>query len=76
MQIEAGPAATGLTRSPHAPDGGLPVFHAAGDAVAGEFLCAECGYGVSVRSALPFCPMCRGSVWEEPGGGRHLTAPL
>ena len=39
-----------------------------GDEVSGEFRCAECGYGVIVRSMLPTCPMCRGLVWEEPGG--------
>lgn len=53
---------------------GLPVFHAAGDEAAGEFVCAECGYGVSVRSLLPVCPMCRGSVWEAPGGSPYAAA--
>jgi hypothetical protein len=41
---------------------------AAGHEVSGEFRCAECGYGVIVRSILPACPMCRGLVWEEPAG--------
>jgi hypothetical protein len=45
-----------------------PVFFAAGREVSGEFRCAECGYGVIVRSLLPTCPMCRGLVWEEPTG--------
>ena len=44
------------------------VFFAAGREVSGEFRCAECGYGVIVRSLLPACPMCRGVVWEEPAG--------
>jgi hypothetical protein len=46
-------------------DGGEPVFLTAGTEAAGEFLCAECGYGVTVRSRLPECPMCRGIEWEE-----------
>jgi hypothetical protein len=43
-----------------------PVVLAAGGVASGEFRCAECGYGVIVRSVLPACPMCRGLVWEEP----------
>ena len=41
-----------------------PVFVAAGRKAEGEFRCAECGYGVSVRTVLPECPMCRGVAWE------------
>ena len=47
---------------------GEPVFYAAGCEAAGEFRCAECGYGAIVRRVLPPCPMCRGVVWEEPAG--------
>jgi rubrerythrin len=32
---------------------------------AGEFRCADCGYGVIVQRVLPPCPMCRGAVWER-----------
>jgi rubrerythrin len=46
--------------------GGEPVFLVAGQDASGEFRCSECGYGVIVRNVLPACPMCRGSVWEEP----------
>jgi len=46
-------------------DGG-PVFHRAGTPADGEYHCAACGYGVSVRSVLPVCPMCRGREWEDP----------
>ena len=77
MQIDAGRAAGAVSTS--FPAGGLedaPVFHGAGDAVSGEFLCAECGYGVSVRAVLPICPMCRGSAWEEPGAVSHVAGPL
>ena len=45
---------------------GIPDFLAAGQAAAGEFHCAACGYGISVRRVLPECPMCRGTQWEEP----------
>ena len=45
---------------------GVPVFFAAGDAADGEFRCADCGYGVTVRLLLPVCPMCRGQAWEPP----------
>jgi rubrerythrin len=45
------------------------VFSAAGDPAFGEYRCAECGYGVTIRTALPFCPMCGGGSWEA--SGRH-----
>jgi rubrerythrin len=40
------------------------VLLAAGRSAEGEFRCAECGYGVVVRTVLPQCPMCRGLLWE------------
>jgi rubrerythrin len=40
-------------------------FEVAGAEVAGEFRCADCGYGAVVRRALPPCPMCGGTVWEN-----------
>ncbi|HLX32505.1 MAG TPA: hypothetical protein VKR79_07030 [Gaiellaceae bacterium] len=46
-------------------DPGLLEFVAAGSDAAGEFRCADCGYGVVVHVILPQCPMCRGSVWER-----------
>ncbi|MFN2467910.1 MAG: hypothetical protein ABR521_07270 [Gaiellaceae bacterium] len=39
----------------------------AGTSAKGEYHCAECGYGVTVHSALPVCPMCTGSSWEQSG---------
>jgi hypothetical protein len=45
---------------------GDPGFLVAGTAAAGEYRCAGCGYGISVRTVLPECPMCRGAEWEEP----------
>jgi rubrerythrin len=43
------------------------VFNAAGDQAFGEYRCAECGYGVTIRTALPSCPMCGGGSWEASG---------
>jgi rubredoxin len=52
----------GLTNEP---DGGDFVpFQRAGASAAGAFRCADCGYGVSVQSGLPRCPMCGGATWE------------
>jgi rubrerythrin len=45
---------------------GDPVFSAAGTEGLGDYRCAECGYGITVRRILPQCPMCRGVAWEEP----------
>jgi rubrerythrin len=46
-------------------DPGFADFAAAGTGVAGEFRCANCGYGAVVRRELPSCPMCGGTVWES-----------
>ena len=40
-------------------------FWATGQAVKGEFHCSECGYGVTIVRALPLCPMCGGTSWEQ-----------
>jgi rubrerythrin len=58
VQLESEGAAVALT--------GDPLFFPAGTDAAGEFHCAECGYGITVRRVLPECPMCRGVQWEEP----------
>jgi rubrerythrin len=55
---------------------GDPVFRAAGTTARGEFRCVECGYGISVRTVLPHCPMCRGSEWEAPTTSPYGPAPL
>ena len=68
MQVQNGSRSSAATVV--ARENGEPVFLAAGREVSGEFRCAECGYGVIVRSLLPACPMCRGLVWEEPDGAR------
>jgi rubredoxin len=40
-------------------------FLATGTTVVGEFHCAGCGYGVTVHTKLPRCPMCSGTSWEQ-----------
>lgn len=45
--------------------GGLGRFVEAGSTARGEFHCADCGYGVSVQTRLPACPMCAGRTWEQ-----------
>ena len=40
-------------------------FLSAGENVTGEFHCSECGYGVTIVRALPPCPMCGGTTWEQ-----------
>ena len=60
MQIEPGRAeGAALDRD------GAPDFFRTGSEANGEYHCAECGYGVSVRLLLPVCPMCRGRSWED-----------
>lgn len=44
-------------------------FTAAGAQADGEYRCAECGYGITVWTTLPRCPMCSGSSWERSGWG-------
>lgn len=46
-------------------------FVRAGTAVAGEYHCSSCGYGVTVHAALPACPMCAGTIWEP-----HAWSPF
>jgi hypothetical protein len=46
----------------------------AGTAARGEFRCADCGYGISVRRTLPTCPMCRSDEWLPWAGRRTPDA--
>lgn len=56
--------------------GGEPAFFVTGDRARGEFRCAGCGYGVTVRTTLPVCPMCRGLDWEEPATRSSPRSPV
>ena len=55
---------------------GDPVFSTAGTAASGDFHCAECGYGITVRQLLPECPMCRGIQWEKPATSPYTHTGL
>lgn len=48
-------------------DSDFVEFAVAGAEVAGEFRCADCGYGAVVHRVLPQCPMCGGTTWESRG---------
>jgi len=48
----------------------------AGTAARGEFRCADCGYGVTIRRALPACPMCRGEDWDAAPAARSQAPPV
>lgn len=37
-------------------------------AVAGDYRCGECGYGVTVYRELLRCPMCAATAWERTRG--------
>jgi rubrerythrin len=51
-------------------------FAAAGDAAAGAYHCSSCGYGVTVSTRLPKCPMCGGDAWEPAAWTPFLRATL
>jgi hypothetical protein len=52
-------------------DPGLVEFAVAGAELAGEFRCADCGYGAVIHRTIPVCPMCGGTVWERRGPLYH-----
>jgi rubrerythrin len=61
-------------------DGGDFIeFATAGSAAAGEYHCSVCGYGITVHTSLPQCPMCASTTWEPAAwsvfAGRDLQSP-
>jgi rubrerythrin len=40
-------------------------FVTTGAPAKGAFHCSACGYGVTVQTTLPQCPMCNGTTWER-----------
>jgi hypothetical protein len=36
-----------------------------GTRATGQYQCASCGYGITLHSDLPRCPMCGGESWEQ-----------
>ena len=51
-------------------DDGFVDFALAGTQAAGEFRCADCGYGAVIQRVLPACPMCSGTIWESRRASR------
>ena len=51
-------------------------FFAAGQSVKGEYHCSDCGYGVTIVRALPLCPMCGGTSWEQTPWSPFSRTPL
>jgi hypothetical protein len=45
--------------------GTVTVRRAKDTALAGEYQCVSCGYGIVIHSSLPACPMCRGEEWAR-----------
>ena len=64
LEEEAERPATAAAAVPLADDGFVD-FLLAGTQAAGEFRCADCGYGAVIQRALPLCPMCGGTIWES-----------
>jgi rubrerythrin len=46
-------------------------FVTTGAPATGAFHCSACGYGVTVQSTLPQCPMCNGTTWERERETQH-----
>jgi rubredoxin len=63
------------TTSQVAPDEFVEFF-AAGQSVKGEYHCSDCGYGVTIVRALPLCPMCGGTAWEQSPWSPFSRTPL
>jgi rubrerythrin len=64
-----------LSTSHMAPDEFVEFF-AAGQSVKGEYHCSDCGYGVTIVRALPLCPMCGGTLWEQSAWSPFSRTPL
>lgn len=67
VEVEESSAAVVPAAETPLDDSGFLDFAVAGTEVAGEFRCADCGYGAVVQRVLPQCPMCAGTVWESRG---------
>ena len=46
-------------------EGDVVDLRAAGEPADGDYVCADCGYGVTLQTELPRCPMCGGEDWER-----------
>ena len=53
-------------RQAHTPDGDdFVALFARGTRATGQYSCTSCGYGITLHSKLPRCPMCGGESWEQ-----------
>jgi len=43
----------------------LVALFVSGTRATGQYRCATCGYGITLHSSLPSCPMCGGEAWEQ-----------
>jgi rubrerythrin len=43
-------------------------------ATLGDYRCAECGYVVTVRRELDWCPMCGAAAWTRSGDAPGAVA--
>jgi rubredoxin len=41
------------------------AFLVKGVAATGQYSCTACGYGITIHTSLPACPMCGGEAWEQ-----------
>jgi len=67
VDVEGSTAAPAAAVDTKLDDSGFVDFAVTGTQAAGEFRCADCGYGAVVQRVLPQCPMCGGTVWESRG---------
>ena len=49
----------------HESSDGYVAFVSTGTRATGQYRCASCGYGITLHSKLPSCPMCGGESWEQ-----------
>ncbi|HZU20286.1 MAG TPA: hypothetical protein VE982_03605 [Gaiellaceae bacterium] len=57
-------------------EGDFVEFAVAGSPASGEFHCSGCGYGITVRTTLPQCPMCGSTTWEQAAWSPFLRPHL
>ena len=67
---------SGLTAVAVDPDAQYVQFWEAGASAKGEFHCGDCGYGITIHSVLPVCPMCASTAWEQNAWSPFTRAAL
>jgi rubredoxin len=41
------------------------AFFPQGSRATGQYKCKSCGYGITLHTKLPRCPMCGGEEWKQ-----------